>query len=121
MFKIMYIYHCILFLVSSIREIEFLYYEFKRHVFIPEKKDCPPAFKPTMNFEQFENMMPPCFSNKEHYRLTLQSLFTVFKWGTNSVTFDCWVRAMSVICRGTPADKLPCKIIIILLIIVTIF
>ena len=69
------------------------------------------TFTPMMNFEQFENMMPPCFgqqTQKDHYKLTLQSLFTVFKWGTPAVTFATWVRAMSVICRGSPLDKLPC-------------
>lgn len=97
-------------IVSKIEEIEFLFYEFKRHILIPkEVKNTASNFTPSINLERFAKMMPPSFnpSAHEHYKLIVNSFFSVFKFGTNQVTFDCFVKAMSIICRGAPTDKLP--------------
>lgn len=94
---------------NRLEEIEYLYYEFKRHVHVPDPSNSRDPFTPTMNFTQFQRFMPPCFppQNSDHYNLVVQSFFKVFKWGRASVSFETFVRAMSVICRGSPEDKLP--------------
>jgi len=89
-------------------EVEFLYYEFIRH------SDAPPSMKPTAQYEmiispsQFLNLMPQCHpANLENYRRVVDAVMTVFRWGTQKVTFPTFTKAISLICLGGPADKLP--------------
>lgn len=87
-----------------------MYYEFKRHVIIPIGAT-ENNFTLVINFEKFARMMPPSFNPKEYenYRLIINSFFTVFKFGSGHITFDCFVKTMNIMCNGTPVDKLPSK------------